>query len=218
MSEPRKMTRRSFLKTAGITAGAAVLICGGVTAVGTYQPKVNFVDTLYGEETTMNKKVLVAYASRTGFTSGVAEIIGKALSENNMQVEVRQAKDVSDISMYQAVVLGSAIYMGQWMPEASKFLEKNLDALNKIPTAYFLSCATLQQDTEEKRKEVAAYLEPQRTKLKPISEGLFAGGMNYKKLSLIFSMIAKGIKVPEGDWRNESAIRTWAQELAPRLG
>ncbi|MBI5957219.1 MAG: flavodoxin, partial [Chloroflexi bacterium] len=57
----------------------------------------------------MSHKILVAYASRAGSTAGVAEAIGKTLSENGAQVEVRPMQDVKDLTPYGAVVAGSAI-------------------------------------------------------------------------------------------------------------
>ena len=56
----------------------------------------------------MKNKILVTYASRTGWTVGVAEAIGKTLAENGAQVDVFPMHDVKDLSPYDAVVAGSA--------------------------------------------------------------------------------------------------------------
>ena len=42
----------------------------------------------------MSNRILVAYASQTGSTAGVAEAIGKTLAEDGGQVEVCLMKDV----------------------------------------------------------------------------------------------------------------------------
>ena len=73
----------------------------------------------------MNDKILVTYASRAGSTAGVAEAIGKILAENGVQVEVSPMNEVYDLSPYRAVVAGSAIQGGKWLPEAMQFMQKN---------------------------------------------------------------------------------------------
>lgn len=72
----------------------------------------------------MNNKILVTYSSRTGWTVGVAEAIGKTLAENGAQVDVIPMCDVKDLSMYDTVVAGSAIRNKAWLPEAVQFIHK----------------------------------------------------------------------------------------------
>jgi hypothetical protein len=60
----------------------------------------------------MPNKILVAYASRTGSTAGVAEAIGQILAESGAPVEVGHMQDVKDLAPYRAVVAGSAIQGG----------------------------------------------------------------------------------------------------------
>jgi len=79
-----------------------------------------------------------ACVSRAGSTGEVAEAIGQVLCEAGAAVDVRLAKEVTDLSPYRAVVVGSAVYMGKWMPEAVKFVETHRDALSRMPVAYFL--------------------------------------------------------------------------------
>jgi len=217
MGTETKMSRRRFLAVAGGVVGASVLACSGLTALAVHQPAVDYPETSCTAGEAMKKKVLVAYASRAGSTGGVAEAIAKTLCENGASVDVRLAKDVSDVSAYQAVVVGSAIYMGQWMGEAVEFVEKNRAALGQRPTAYFCVCSTLREDTPENRRTVTAYLDGVRAKVQPVSEGLFAGALDYSKQSFLYRMIVKAMKASEGDWRNWDAIRAWSKELVPAL-
>jgi len=43
--------------------------------------------------------------------------------------------------------------------------------------------------------------------------GLFAGKMDYSKLSWLDRTIARKVGATEGDWRNWEAIRQWARSL-----
>ena len=62
-----------------------------------------------------------------------------------------------------------------------------------------------------------AFLDPVRKILEPISIGLFAGKIDFSKLSWLDRTIAKAVGSPEGDWRDWEAIRNWARELRPTL-
>jgi menaquinone-dependent protoporphyrinogen oxidase len=160
-------------------------------------------------------KVLVTYATKAGSTGEVAEAIGQALCAGGaaVVVDVKPVKEVSDVSGYSGVVVGSAIRMGRWLPEAVKFVESQKAALAVMPVAYFQVSGFLKEDTPENRQEAATYLGAVRALAEPVSEGLFAGKMDYSKLSFFDRTIAKIVGSAEGDWRDWDAIRAWAGEL-----
>jgi menaquinone-dependent protoporphyrinogen oxidase len=212
-----KITRRRFLALTGGTIGVTAMACCGLTALGTQQPAVEFIESSCGGESEMSDKILIAYASRCGSTGGVTEAIGQVLCDGGTAVDVRLAKEVTDVSPYRAVVVGSAIRMGQWLPEAVKFVETHRDALSQAPVAYFIVCGTLREDTEENRRTVAAYLDPVREMVQPVDVGLFAGAMDYSKLSFVYRLIVKAMGATEGDFRNWEAIHDWATSIRPML-
>jgi menaquinone-dependent protoporphyrinogen oxidase len=215
MTEKKKISRRQFLKTAGITAGALVVTCGGLSAAATIPPRVEFVET-HLEGNGKMKKVLIAYSSKAGSTSEVARAIGDVLSKSGADVTVEQIKNVKDLSAYQAVVVGSLIRMGRWVPEAKNFVEKNQAILSNVPTAIFTACDTMKEDTDEKRAVVAGYIEPVLQFVKPVENGMFAGKMDTNKLSFIdrtiINMMAKG-EDPNADYRDWGKINAWAEKL-----
>ncbi len=164
------------------------------------------------------KKVLVTYATKAGSTVQVAEAIARTIGTGDFKVDVRPVKAMRDAKGYDAVVIGSAIRMGQWLPEAVQFVRTNQATLANIPTAYFLVSGYLKTDTPEMRKTVEAYLEPVRKILEPRSIGMFAGKMDLSKLSFLDRTLAKAMKEQEGDWRNWDAIQEWARSLLPTIG
>jgi len=131
----------------------------------------------------MSNKILVAYASRTGSTEGVAQAIGKVLVECGTEVDVCEMQAVKDITPYQAVVAGSGIQGQQWLPEAMQFIRTHKAALASKPFAAFLVCMTLAMRNGEKyRTHVAEWLAPVRVLVRPISEGLFAGALDISQV------------------------------------
>lgn len=168
----------------------------------------------------MSKEILVAYATSKGSTGEVAEVIGEVLQTAGASVDVRRAKEVKDVSQYEAVVAGTGIHAGRIYGELTRFLERNKATLCDIPVAYFVVCLMMVDPTEEHCKEAAAYLDPLRTAfpdIKPVDVGLFGGKMDFKKLSLPIRTIIKAMNSPEGDFRDWDAIRAWAASIAPQL-
>ena len=170
----------------------------------------------------MNDKILVTYTSRTGSTAGVAEAIGKTLAEGGAQVDVLPMQDVTDLAPYRAVVAGSAIQGGKWLPEAMQFIQTHQAALTRKPCAVFLVCMTLAMGNGKYRQEVATWMEPVRQLVHPVSEGLFAGVLDISKVPSFSERLKFRLSVAmgvwsEGDHRDWEAIRGWATGLRPLL-
>ncbi len=213
---PGQLSRRDFLKVAGGTTLVAAAACGGAGILATQAPDIQYVETHIEGAKPVNK-ILIAYATRAGSTAEVAGTIGQVLSSGGATVDVRPLKDVTDLRGYNAFVIGSAIRMGQWLPEAVQFVKTNQPTLAGARTVYFLVSGFLREDTPEMRVKVAAFLDPVRKILEPASIGMFAGKMDFGKLSWIDRTIAQMVKSPEGDFRNWDAIRAWASDLRPIL-
>lgn len=173
----------------------------------------------------MSNRVLVTYATFTGSTAGVAEAIGQTLSEHGLDAEVHPMHEVTDLTPYDAVVAGSAIQAKAWLPEAMQFIEKNRAALAAKPFAAFLVCSTLALKNKSMREkaDVGSWLAPVRALIKPVSEGLFAGIIEPKKIPIPAARFGFRVSIllgifRRGDNRDWSAIRAWASELPAKLG
>jgi menaquinone-dependent protoporphyrinogen oxidase len=101
------------------------------------------------KENDMDKQVLVAYATKYGATSEIAEKIGQMLRQEGLTTDVLPADRVNGLASYWAVVLGSAVYIGRWRKEAVKFLENNEAALAGRPVWLFSSGPTGEGDPVE---------------------------------------------------------------------
>ncbi len=172
----------------------------------------------------MNNKILVTYASQSGSTRSIAEAIGQTLTESGAAVDVRPMKDVKDLGPYRAVVAGSAVHGGKWLPEAMQFMRSQQASLAQKPFAAFLVCITLGMPKSEKyRPGLAAWLEPVRRLVRPVSEGYFAGSLDFNKVPLSFNALLMRVAVafgalPKGDYRDWNAVQAWASSLPEKLG
>ena len=164
------------------------------------------------------RKVLIAHASWAGSTAAIAERVAEVLNRNGFTAEAAPAGKVKDVSGYDAVVLGTAVHAGKLKPDALKFVDRNNTDLNRRPFAAFDVCMTMKGCDEESKSRARAYLDPLRTHVKPLSEGLFAGAYDQQKLDFVSRQIMKMIKAPPGDFRKWDEIEAWAASLVQLFG
>jgi menaquinone-dependent protoporphyrinogen oxidase len=210
----RGLGRRKFLKVGGTAAGALVAGGAGVWAAS---PHVEMPEVSYPGKGDAYGGILVAYASKAGSTGEAAAFIARKLADTGLAVDLRRARNVRSVDGYRAVVVGSAIRAGYWLADASEFVKTHRGALAARKTAFFTLCMTLRQDTPGNREKVAGYLKPVREVLDPDWIQFFAGRMEYRRLALGPRLIVKAMKVPEGDFRDWSAIGSWADRLAREM-
>jgi menaquinone-dependent protoporphyrinogen oxidase len=171
----------------------------------------------------MNDKILVTYASRAGSTAGVAEAIGKTLAGKGLQVDVLSMQAVKDLTPYRALVAGSAIRGQKWLPEAMQFLSDRRFELARKPLAAFMVCITLSMaKADQYREGLKAWMSPVRDMVHPVSEGYFAGALEFSRLPFSLNVLAMRFVVllgvwKQGDARDWAAIHAWAESLPARL-
>jgi menaquinone-dependent protoporphyrinogen oxidase len=171
----------------------------------------------------MTHRMLVTYASRTGTTAETAKTICLTLQKSGADVEVLPMQAVKDLSPYDAVIAGSAIRAARWLPEAVQFIRTHQAALRHKPFAMYTVCITLAMSNgEQYRRAVTEWTAPVRGIVQPLSEGLFAGMIDFQKLPFnwetlkLRATVALGI-FPRGDRRDWHAVQAWAESLKPLL-
>ncbi len=167
----------------------------------------------------MSKKVLVTYASKYGATAEIAEKIAQVLCQAGLLAEVLPVKEVKDLSPYDAVVLGSAAYVGQWRKEAARFLQANETAMAQRPTWIFTTGPTGKGDPVELLKgwRLPLALQPVADRIHPRDVAVFHGNLDAKKLNFIEKQMIATVKAEYGDFRDWEAITAWAGTVADSL-
>jgi menaquinone-dependent protoporphyrinogen oxidase len=167
----------------------------------------------------MEKKVLVAYGTKFGATAEIADKIADVLNDAGLQAELMPAGKAGDISQYDAVVLGSAVYIGQWRKEVMAFLKSNESILAQKPVWLFSSGPTGEGDPV---KLMSGWIIPDSLKtviesIHPRDIAVFHGSIDISRLNFIQKFAIKNVKAPIGDFRDWKAITTWASSIAEEL-
>jgi menaquinone-dependent protoporphyrinogen oxidase len=159
--------------------------------------------------------LLIAYASKHGSTREIAERIAEKLRQLGKQAETRSVDAVSDPESYEALVIGSAVYYGSWLKEATEWVCRNQAVLAARPVWLFSSgpLGTEVKDTEPQPKELAEF----RETIGPRDQRIFFGALEHSRLSFAERMMVKAVRAPEGDFRDWQAIEAWAASIARDL-
>lgn len=160
----------------------------------------------------MEAPILVAYATKHGSTGEVADALASILRRRDIAAEAVPAGRVSDLSRYGGVVLGGAIYIGRWHPDALLFLRRFADELRALPLAVFgMGPRTLDpDDVRGSRRQLDQALAG--TDAEPRLVTVFGGVLQPAKLRFPFN------RMPASDARDWDAVAAWAGDVARAFG
>jgi menaquinone-dependent protoporphyrinogen oxidase len=165
-------------------------------------------------------RVLVTYASKHGSTEEIARAIAHELRERNLDVDCVDVGDAS-LGVFDAVILGSAVYMGRWRSEARHFLKKHREALSTIPFWIF-SSGPVGEKADDEIEENSNWLEPHRVLELAESAGMrghivFGGRLPTDPHGFVENSMVRSTPEEFRDSRDWDAIRRWADEVAEQL-
>ncbi|GAB3073119.1 hypothetical protein GCM10027053_43030 [Intrasporangium mesophilum] len=84
-------------------------------------------------------RVLIPYGTTEGQTARIAEVIAQILRERGHEADRLDVKSLADTipDGYDGVVVGASIHMGKHDRHVVHFVQKNLDTLARLPSAFF---------------------------------------------------------------------------------
>jgi len=173
-------------------------------------------------------KALVIYGTRWGGTVGIAERIGKVLTNEDCIVNIADAKkNPKALSYYDLFIIGSGIRADKWTKETINFLQENAEILRSKKVALFVSCQMVERQDQAREKAKTQYLEnvAEQYGLKPVSLGYFGGFLDFRKShGLIVDIMIRvnrnrlrknGLDIAKiHDTRDWNEIETWTHEVA----
>ena len=159
-------------------------------------------------------KVLVCAATKYGATGEIADAVADVLAERGLEVTVIPPEQAGAIEQFDAVVLGSAVYMGQWMKPARELVDRSAAALAARPVWLF-SSGPVGEPAKPAENPVDVSEILQSTKAR--DHRVFTGRLVRKHLSFPDRAMASAIRAVEGDFRDWAEIRAWAAGIARAL-
>jgi menaquinone-dependent protoporphyrinogen oxidase len=145
--------------------------------------------------------VLVAYASKHGATREIAEALGRDLRSRGLDVDVLRADEVGGFDDYDAVVLGSAVYLGKWLPAAQALRDRCTHA-----RLWTFGSGPL----GEPPRPAPPDLGPRHR--------VIPGKLDRRTLTFGERAVVRLVKAPDGDYRDWDAVAELADAIADELG
>jgi menaquinone-dependent protoporphyrinogen oxidase len=184
-------------------------------------------------------KVLVVYASRHNATRGIAERIGEVLRSEGLEADVAPAGLVAGVGGADAVVVGSGVYMGSWLKDATEFMKRNEAVLAGLPLWLFSSGPTPGSSKNKGavddllteafgpaegigsggRKKIAEFSAATNPRDHRVFLGAYDPNDAPRTMAERFVRMMPNSRniLPAGDFRDWDAIETWARDIAAAL-
>lgn len=162
-------------------------------------------------------RVLVAYGSKHGSTAD-AERVGETLRDQGHDVEVMRASEAGEVDAYEAVVLGSAVYMARWRPVARRLLRRRRRVLADRPTWLFSSGPVGERKPDqEERWTVPKLVRRMAPKIGAREHVVFGGRVPLEPTNFVERAMARDTPEDKRDLRDWDEIAAWARRIAAEL-
>lgn len=178
-------------------------------------PVQHFADGMQQEQV-IGVRILVSAASKHGATTEIAERIAEAPRADlpDAAVDVRPAADVDDVTSYDAVVLGSAVYMGRWLEDARHAAARV--AIQPQRPIWLFSSGPIGDPPKPDEEPADAAGIASGTNAR--GRRVFAGRLDRHRLGFGEKAMVAALRIADGDFRDWDAIDAWAAQIAAELG
>lgn len=160
-------------------------------------------------------KVLITAASKHGSTTEIAWAIRGHLVEAGLQAVVVHPDEITELTGYDAVVVGSAVYAGRWLAPAKHLVDRLRTRLGDVPVWLFSSGPVGDPPVPDGDDAVDVTQIVAATGAR--DHRLFAGRIDMGTLGFTERAMVRALRVPEGDFRDWPAIAAWSRDIAADL-
>ena len=174
-------------------------------------------------------KVLIPYGTTEGQTAKIAEVIADVIHDAGHEADAVDIKSLSDTvpGGYDAVIVGASIHMGKHDKHVVQFVQKNHDALERLPSAFFSVSLAAHGDPQEAEGYVDQFED--ESGWRPGQIALFGGALLYTHYGFIKRRMMKKIaRDKPGDlgldtsrdyvYTEWDAVKRFAEHFVEKLG
>jgi len=154
-------------------------------------------------------RVLVAFGSKRGSTSGLADMIGDALTASGCEAVVTAAKDDSHVANVDAVIVVGALYANRWHRDARRFVRRNTALLRKLPV-WLVSSGPLDDSAERQDIPPTRQVAKLAARIDALGHVTFGGRLARDAKGFPASAMAK---TNAGDWRSQAHVQRWVETI-----
>jgi menaquinone-dependent protoporphyrinogen oxidase len=158
-------------------------------------------------------QILVTYGSKRGGTQGLAQHVADELRAEGFVVDVQPVSEVHDLSEFDAVIVGGALYSGRWYRGARKFVTRHAAELRQCQT-YFFSSGPLDGTAVQRDISPVPSVAELMRRVGARGHATFGGRLSPYARGFTASAMAKK---RAGDWRDPGQVRDWTREVAGQL-
>ncbi len=159
-------------------------------------------------------RVLVSVASRHGGTLDMGTVVADALREAGHEVEEVSPDDVDRVDQYDAVVLGSAVYVGRMALGMRDLVDRQAGQLRGRPVWLFWSGPVGETpgagQTPDDVTSVATAVAARDVRM-------FSGRLERDELNISERALVALVHAEQGDFRDLDDVRDWAGGIATAL-
>lgn len=159
-------------------------------------------------------RVLVSVSSRHGGTREMGQVVAAVLRDTGHEVDEIGPDEVEDVTGYEAVVLGSAVYVGRLALGLRDLVDRRAGQLRDRPVWLFWSGPVgdppAPPAVPDDVTEIAAAVGARGVRM-------FAGRLERAELNISERALVALVHAEPGDYRDLEEVRDWARTVDDEL-
>jgi menaquinone-dependent protoporphyrinogen oxidase len=177
-------------------------------------------------------RVLIVYGTTEGHTAEIAERMAAAMRTAGHVVDLRDSKTVRKETVggdFDGIVVGGSVHAGDFQSSLKEFVKRNLEGLERTPSAFFSVSLSAADPDEESTAETRGVQEKffLETGWRPEKVEAIAGALVYTQYNIFIRHVMKLIVKSHGrseldtsrdfDFTNWERVDTFARDFANSL-